>query len=73
MSNQVIPSYSTDRDSYPSLYKGDHKDYYFSLLPYSVPFPLFAIPNRNPRWNSILSFKALYTLWGVYKVINLPI
>ena len=68
MGHQVIPSDSTHGDSHPPLYEGNYKDYHFSLLPLCIPVPLFIVPNGNPLWDSILSFKALYTLWGVYQV-----
>ena len=67
MGNKVVPSHSTHGDSHPSLYKGNYRDYYFPFLPQGVPLPSVAMPNGNPKWNTITSFKALYTLWGVYK------
>ena len=68
MGYQVIPSDSTHKDSYPSLYEANHGDYYLSFLPLSVPLSLFTVPNGNPLGNSVLSLKALYTFWGVYQV-----
>ena len=62
MGYQVISSDSAHGDSHSSLYEGDHQDYHFSLLPPGVPVPLFTVPNGNPLWDSILNFKALYTL-----------
>ena len=66
MSPKVIPSDNAHRDSYPTLYKGNHWDYHFTLLPFLVPFPLLKIPNGDSWRDSILSFKALYILHGVY-------
>ena len=66
MGYQVIPSDFAQGDSHPFLYEGNHRDSYFSLLPLGVPAPLFTVPNGNPLWDSILSFKVLYTLCGVY-------
>ena len=68
MSPKVIPSDFTHWDSYPSLYKGNHRDYYFSLLPTGVLIPFLIIPNGDSWRDPILSFKALYTLRGVYQV-----
>ena len=68
MGYQVIPKNSTHRDSHPSFYEGNHRDYHFSLLSLGIPIPLFTVPNGNPLWDSISSFKAFYTLWGVYQV-----
>ena len=65
MSYQVIPSDSTRGNSHSSLYESNHRDYHFSLLPFSEPIPLFTISNGNPLWDSISSFKAL---WGVYQM-----
>ena len=66
MGYQIIPSDSAHEDSYRSLYEGNHGDYYFSLLPFSVPLPLFTVPIRNPLGNSVLSLKTLYNFRGVY-------
>ena len=66
MGNKVIPSNSIHRDSHPSLYKGNHRDHNFSLLLIGVPPSLFAILNKHSWWDLVLSFKALYTLGGVY-------
>ena len=68
MSPEVIPSDHTHWDSHPSLYEGNHPDYYFSLLPIGVPIPFLTIPNGDSWWDPILSFKALYILHGVYQV-----
>ena len=47
MSPKVIPSNYTHWDSQPSLYKGNHWDYYFSILPTGVPIPFLTIPNGD--------------------------
>ena len=70
MGYQVIPSDSARGDFHLPLYEDNHGDYYFSLLPLSVPFPLFTIPNGNPLGNSVLSLKVLYTFQRVYQVIE---
>ena len=66
MGYQIILSDSAYGDSHPSLYEGNNWDYYFSLLPFSVPLPLFTVPNENSLGNSVLSLKAFYTFQGVY-------
>ena len=48
MSYQVIPSDSTYGDSHSSLYEGNHQGYHLSLLPLSIPIPLFTISNGDP-------------------------
>ena len=47
MSPKVVPSDSAHGDSHPTLYKGNHWDYHFSLLPFLVPFPFLTIPNKD--------------------------
>ena len=66
MGPKIIPGYGANRDSHPALYEGNHRDHYFSLLPVSVPLPLFTIPNTYSWKDPILSPKALYSLLGVY-------
>ena len=68
MSPKVAPSDGTYCDSHPSLYKGNHRDYHFSFLPFLVPFSFLTIPNEHSWRNPILSSKALYTLLGVYQI-----
>ena len=73
MSNKVVPSHSTHGDSHPSLYKGNHRDYYFSLLPQGMPLPPTTIPNGNPRRNLVAGFKAINTSKVSTKLANLLI
>ena len=47
MDSKVIPSDCTYEDSHPSLYKGNHWDYDFSLLPISVLVPFLTVPNGD--------------------------
>ena len=68
MNPKVIPSDYAHGDSHPSLYKGNHWDYYFSFLPISVPVLFLTIPNGDSWRDPILSFKAFYTLSRVYQV-----
>ena len=59
MGSNIILGYDAHRDSHPALYEGNHRDYYFSLLPVSVPLPLFTIPNTYPWRNPILGSEVL--------------
>ena len=64
----LIPNDCAYGDSHPSLYEGNHRDYHFPLLPLSMSIPFFTVSNEDSWGDSILSFKALYTLCRVYQV-----
>ena len=67
MGNQEIPSYSTHRDPYPSLYKGNHRDYHLSFCSQGMPFSLKAMSDRNLNWYVITGLKAFYALNSIYQ------
>ena len=66
MSPKVVLGDSAHGDSHPSLYKGNHRDYHFSLLPFLVSFPFGTIYDKHSRWNAILSSKVLDILCRYY-------
>ena len=70
MRPKVVPSNSTHRDSHPSFYKGNHRDYYLSLLLVFVLLPLFTVPNSYPWRDPVQSSKALYSLLRVYQTFE---
>ena len=70
MSSKVIPSDGTHRDSHRTLYKGDHWDHHFSLLPFFVPLSFLTVPNAYSWRDPVLSLKALYSLLIVYQTLK---
>ena len=73
MGPKVILGDSAHRDSYPSLYEGNHWDYHLSLFSSLIPLPFLIIPKWHSRRNPILGSKILHILRRVYQQANLPI
>lgn len=70
MDLKVVSGNGTHRDSHPSFYKGNHWDYYFSLLLIFVPLLLFTVSHTYSRRDPILSPKVVYSLLGVYQTLE---
>ena len=66
MSPKIVSGDSTHRDFHPSLYEDNHRDHYFTFLPFLKPFPFLAIPNASVWWDPILGSKVRYPLLGIY-------
>ena len=41
MGPKIIPSHGTHGNPHPTLYKEDHWDHHFSLLPFCATLPLY--------------------------------
>ena len=61
MGPKVVSGNSTHRESYPSIYKGNHWDNYFSLLPICVPSSLFTVFSSYSFRDTILSPKIFHS------------
>ena len=70
MGPKIIPGYSAHGDPHPTLYEGNHWDYYLSLLPVFMPLSLFTVPDAYAWRDPILSPKVLYPLLRVYQTLK---
>ena len=66
MSSKVVSSDSTHRDFHPSLYEGNHQDYYLPDLPILMPLAFTTVLNASSWGDPITSPKVFYPLLGVY-------
>ena len=70
MSSKVVSSDSTHRDFHPSLYEGNHRDYYLLDLPILESLTLTIVPNAYSWGDPITSPKVFYPLLGVYQTLK---
>ena len=70
MSPKIVSSNCTHRDCHPSIYEGDHRDYYLTLLPFLKPLSFLTVPNVYVWWDPVLSPKGCYSPLRVYQAFE---